>query len=51
MSGSPPASPIWSLAATKNPVMNSADELAHANRPNIRLFHIEKRSADYPMDD
>jgi sialate O-acetylesterase len=32
-------------------VMNSATELAAANRPRIRLFHVKNKVADYPLAD
>jgi sialate O-acetylesterase len=32
-------------------VMNAATELAAANRPRIRLFHVKNKVADHPLDD
>jgi sialate O-acetylesterase len=31
-------------------VMNAATELAAANRPRIRLFHVKNKVADHPLD-
>ena len=32
-------------------VMNAGVELAAANRPRIRLFHVKNKVADHPLDD
>lgn len=32
-------------------VMNAEKELAAANRPRIRLFHVKNQVADHPLDD
>jgi len=32
-------------------VIHADEELKKANQPNIHLFHVEKRSADFPQDD
>jgi sialate O-acetylesterase len=31
------------------PLRNSADEIAHADQPQIRLLHIPQKAADYPL--
>jgi len=33
------------------PLKNSAEEIAHANQPQIRLLHIPNKAADYPLID
>ncbi|MGD0470000.1 MAG: sialate O-acetylesterase [Terriglobales bacterium] len=32
-------------------VLNAEEELKGANQPTIRLFHVDKRSSDFPQDD
>ena len=32
-------------------VLNAEQELKDADQPNIRLFHVEKRSSDFPQED
>lgn len=34
-----------------NNVVNAAEELKTANRPNIRLFHVSVATSPYPLDD
>jgi len=31
--------------------MNAEEETKHAERPNIRLFHVARRSSDFPQED
>ncbi len=33
------------------PLKDSAEEIAHANQPQIRLLHIPTKAADYPLRD
>lgn len=32
-------------------IKNSEQEIAQANHPNIRLFHVKKKASDYPLND
>lgn len=39
------------MGFTTNRVTNAAAELAAANQPTIRLFHVPQSASEYPLDD
>src|SRR5690625_303656 len=39
------------LGAVNQPVLNSNDILMHARNPQLRLFHIERKVSNVPLDD